>query len=167
MSGMCFLLFSPSPGIQLFWGSMPAGKLVFSGMDGLQSSSGGNSAGMSVCRGTRTGGKTGDSGSDQFCTQFGESFNLTTIMWNTQQLRTLTWCLHPLVVIGVDTYFILLGVKGKFTVVGSSEFMVGLQIRPAPQAAVDHMRKTFSVGNLQTSIQRPERHHSRNIKHSD
>lgn len=69
-----------------------------------------------------------------------------------QQLTDLTWCLHPLVVVGVDAYFILLGVEGKFTVVDRSQFMMGLQIWPAPQAAVNHMRKTFSVGDLETPI---------------
>ena len=69
-----------------------------------------------------------------------------------QQLTALTGCLHPLVVVGVDADFILLGVEGKFTVVDSPQLMVGLQVWPAPQATVDDMRKTFSVGDLETPI---------------
>lgn len=33
--------------------------------------------------------------------------------------------------------------------------MVGLEVRPPPQTAVDDVGKAFSVGNLQTAIERP------------
>lgn len=39
---------------------MPAGKLVFSGMEFVKSSRGGSSVRISVWRGTNTGGSTGD-----------------------------------------------------------------------------------------------------------
>ena len=52
----------------------------------------------------------------------------------------------------VDADLILLGVEGIFTVVHSPQLMVGLQVWPAPQATVDHMRKTLSVGHLETPI---------------
>lgn len=42
---------------------MPAGKLVFSGMELVKSSKCGSSVRISVCRGTNTGGRT-DDGSD-------------------------------------------------------------------------------------------------------
>ncbi|TNN52259.1 hypothetical protein EYF80_037535 [Liparis tanakae] len=35
------------------------------------------------------------------------------------------------------------------------QLVVGLQVGPAPQAAVDDVGQTFSVGHLQTAIQRP------------
>lgn len=67
----------------------------------------------------------------------------------------LTWCLHTLVVVRVYTHFVLLHVEGKLTQVYGTQLMVGLQVRPAPQSAVDHMREAFSMRYLQTAIQRP------------
>lgn len=54
--------------------------------------------------------------------------------------------------VGVDADFVLLGVEGEFAVVDRLQLMVGPQVRPAPQATVDDVRKTFSVGDLEASI---------------
>lgn len=67
----------------------------------------------------------------------------------------LTWCLHTLVVVRVYTHFVLLHVEGKLAQVYGTQLMVGLQVRPAPQSAVDHVREAFSMRYLQTAIQRP------------
>lgn len=67
----------------------------------------------------------------------------------------LTWCLYTLVVVRVHTHLVLLHMEGKLAQVYSTQLVVGLQVRPAPQPAVDHMRKAFSVRYLQTAIQRP------------
>lgn len=67
----------------------------------------------------------------------------------------LTWCLYTLVVVRVHTHLVLLRMKGKLAQVYSTQLVVGLQVRPAPQPAVDHMGKAFSVRYLQTAIQRP------------
>lgn len=67
----------------------------------------------------------------------------------------LTWCLYTLVVVRVHTHLVLLHMEGKLTQVYSTQLVVGLQVRPAPQPAVDHMGKAFSVRYLQSAIQRP------------
>jgi len=36
------------------------------------------------------------------------------------------------------------------------EFVVGLQIGPSPQAAVNYVRETFPMLNLKSSVQRSE-----------
>ena len=63
--------------------------------------------------------------------------------------------LHSLVVVRVDTHFVLLGVEGVLAQLHRPQLVVGLQVGPAPQAAVDDVRQTFPVGNLQAAIQRP------------
>lgn len=55
----------------------------------------------------------------------------------------------------VDAHFVLLRVEGVLAQLHRPQLMVGLQVGPAPQTAVDDMREAFSVGNLQTAIQRP------------
>ena len=47
-------------------------------------------------------------------------------------LTHLTWSLHPVVVIRVDTHFIFLSVEGKLAGVDGPQFMVILKVRPAP-----------------------------------
>lgn len=66
--------------------------------------------------------------------------------------------------VGVDTYFILLGVEGELTEVDSPQLVVGLQVWPAPQATVDDMRQAFSVGDLQTPVQRPGTPQKRTVR---
>lgn len=64
------------------------------------------------------------------------------------------WCLYSLIVVWVDTHFILLRVEGVFAQLHRPQLVVGLQVGPAPQTAVDDVGQTFSVGNLKTAIQR-------------
>lgn len=66
-----------------------------------------------------------------------------------------TWRLYSLVVVWVDAHFVLLRVEGELAQLHRPQLMVGLQVGPAPQTAVDDVREAFSVGNLQTAIQRP------------
>lgn len=55
----------------------------------------------------------------------------------------------------VHTHFVLLCVEGVLAQVHRSQLMVGLQVGPAPQAAVDDVWEAFPVGDLQAAIQRP------------
>lgn len=64
----------------------------------------------------------------------------------------LTWRLYSLVVVRVNTHFILLCVEGVLAQLHRPQLMVGLEVRPSPQTAVDDVGKAFSVGNLQTAI---------------
>ena len=57
--------------------------------------------------------------------------------------------------VGVDTHLVLLGVEGELTQVDGAQLVVGLQVWPTPQAAVDDMGQPLPVGHLQTTIQRP------------
>lgn len=69
--------------------------------------------------------------------------------------RPLTWCLHPLVVVGVDAHLVLLQVEGVLASLHGSQFMVAVQVRPSPQAAVEDVGETLPVGHLQTAVQGP------------
>lgn len=66
-----------------------------------------------------------------------------------------TWSLHTPVVVGVDADVLLLGAEGELAALQGLQLVVGLQVGPAPQATVDDVGQTFSVGHLQTAIQRP------------
>ncbi len=144
---------------------MPAGNMVFSGM---KSSSGGKSVWMSACRGTRTGGKTEHTHTQERKLTLSPQKSIKLVsytklimeansLWITRSKTTvwLTWCLYTLVVVRVHTHLVLLHMEGKLAQVYSTQLVVGLQVRPAPQPAVDHMGKAFSVRYLQTAIQRP------------
>lgn len=65
-----------------------------------------------------------------------------------------TWCLDPLVVVGVDAHLVLLKVEGELARVDGAQLMVAVQVGPSPQAAVDDVRQPFAVRHLQASIQR-------------
>lgn len=54
--------------------------------------------------------------------------------------------------VGVDADLVLLGLEGEFAVIDRPQLVVGLQVRPAPQATVDDVRKTFPVGDLEASV---------------
>lgn len=45
----------------------------------------------------------------------------------------------------VDADFVSLQIKRPFTVVERSQFVVALQIRPAPELAVDDVRESFAM----------------------
>ena len=47
----------------------------------------------------------------------------------------------------------LLGGEGVLAQVQRLELVVGLEVRPAPDAAVDHVRQSFPVGHLQPPVQ--------------
>lgn len=61
---------------------------------------------------------------------------------------------HSLVVVGVDADLLLLGTKRKLAAFQWFQFMVALQVGPAPHAAVDDMGQSLPVGDLQSAIQR-------------
>lgn len=56
-----------------------------------------------------------------------------------------TWSLHSSVVVRVDADVLLLGAEGKLAALQGFQLMVGLQVRPAPHPAVDHMGQTLPV----------------------
>jgi len=60
--------------------------------------------------------------------------------------------LHAFVVVGVDADLHLFGVEGEVADVHGFELVVGLQVRPTPHSAVDHVGKTFTMRNLKPSI---------------
>lgn len=74
--------------------------------------------------------------------------------------RKLTWSLHPAVVIGVNAHLFLLGAKWELTALQRLQLVMGLEIRPAPHAAVNNMGQTLAVGHLQPPIQRPGNCHT-------
>lgn len=68
--------------------------------------------------------------------------------------RRKNWCLHPLVVVGIDADFILLEVESILAGLDGAQLVMAVQVGPSPQAAVDDMRQTFTVRHLQTPVQR-------------
>lgn len=66
-----------------------------------------------------------------------------------------TWCLHPLVVVGIDADLVLLEVEGELTGLNGPQLVVAVQVRPPPQAAVNDVGEAFPVRHLQTAVQRP------------
>ena len=66
--------------------------------------------------------------------------------------------LHPLVVVGVDADLHLLGVEGELADVQRLELVVGLEIRPAPHAAIDHVGQTLPVRDLYQEGNRTSQH---------
>ena len=59
--------------------------------------------------------------------------------------------LHPLVVVGVDADLHLFGGEGVLADLQRFQLVVRLEVRPAPDPAVDDVRKTFPVEHLQSS----------------
>ena len=51
------------------------------------------------------------------------------------------------------THVFLFGGEGELADVERLEFVVGLQVRPAPHAAVDHVRQALPVRHLETAVQ--------------
>lgn len=45
---------------------------------------------------------------------------------------TITWRLHSLVMVGIDTHFVLLKVEGILAGVNSPQLMVTVKVRPSP-----------------------------------
>lgn len=67
----------------------------------------------------------------------------------------ITWCLDSLVVVRVDAHLVPLQLEGVLAVLESVQLVVGLQVWPPPQAAVDHMGQALALGHLQSTVQRP------------
>lgn len=58
--------------------------------------------------------------------------------------------------VGVDTHFILLQVEGVLAGLDGLQLVVAVEVRPPPQAAVEDVGQTFTVGHLETPVQGPE-----------
>ena len=67
--------------------------------------------------------------------------------------RSITRRLHSLVVVGVDTHFVLFEVEGELAGVDCPQLVVAVQVGPSPQAAVDDVRQALAVGHLETPVQ--------------
>lgn len=57
----------------------------------------------------------------------------------------------------IDTHFILLEIKGILTGFNGPQLMVAVEVGPSPQATVDDVGQTLTVGHLKTPVQWPER----------
>lgn len=68
----------------------------------------------------------------------------------------ITGRLHSLVMVGVDTHFVLLQVEGVLARLHGLQLVVAVQVRPPPQAAVEDVGQTFPMGHLEASVQGPE-----------
>ena len=60
--------------------------------------------------------------------------------------------------VGVDADLLLLGVEGVLADGQGLELVVGLQVGPAPHAAVDHVGEALAVGDLGTEQNWLEQH---------
>lgn len=74
--------------------------------------------------------------------------------WTDKSMFSCTWCLHPLVVVGVDAHFVLLEVEGELARVDGTQLVMAVQVGPSPKAAVDYVRQPLTVRHLQASVQR-------------
>ncbi len=75
--------------------------------------------------------------------------SFTTVNRNTSKPTTqLTWILYPSVVIGVDANLVTFGLEGVLTVLDRSQLMLGVEIGPPPQLAVEDVWKALLLGNL-------------------
>ena len=75
--------------------------------------------------------------------------------WHATQLEyhdTLTRCFHSHVVVRVDTHIILLEAVVVFAVLNAPKLVMCLQVRPAPQTAVNDMREALPMRHLQASV---------------
>lgn len=54
--------------------------------------------------------------------------------------------------VGVDAHIVLLEVVVVLAVLDGPQLVVRLQVRPAPEAAVNDMREALPVGHLQSSV---------------
>lgn len=56
--------------------------------------------------------------------------------------------------VGVNTHIVILQVEGVLAELDMLEFIL-VEVWPAPQPCINHMRKAFPPRHLQPSIQRP------------
>lgn len=68
------------------------------------------------------------------------------VSWH--QNRGEYWTFNTFVMIGVDAHFFLLGPERILAHLQGFELVMGLQVRPAPHAAIDDVGKAFPVGHL-------------------
>lgn len=77
----------------------------------------------------------------------------TQIHTHTQFSRIITRRLHSLVMVGIDTHFILFEVEGILAGVNGPQLMVAVKVGPSPQAAVDDVGQALTMGHLKTPVQ--------------
>lgn len=124
----------------------------------------------SLWRGTRTGGSTEEpkwegsreggrkeerKGKREGGRREGRQKSNEHLQWRRLGSRPLsrTWRLHSSVVVRVDADVLLLGAEGELTALQGFQLVVGLQVRPAPDPAVDDVGEALPVGHLQPSVQ--------------
>ena len=56
---------------------------------------------------------------------------------------------YPLVVVRIDADFLLFGTEGKFAAFQRLEFVMRLKVRPTPNSAIYHVRKSFAMRDLE------------------
>jgi len=67
--------------------------------------------------------------------------------WNCEVWPTDAWRHYPLIMVGVDTYIVVLQVKGVLAELDMLKFIF-VEVRPAPQPCINDVRKTFSACHL-------------------
>lgn len=72
---------------------------------------------------------------------------------HTQISRVITRCLHSLVMVWIDTHFVLFEVEGILAGINGPQLMVAVKVRPSPKAAVDDVGQALTMGHLETPIQ--------------
>lgn len=60
---------------------------------------------------------------------------------------TNAWWHHPLIMVGIDAHVVILQVKGILAELDMLKFIF-VEVRPAPQPCINHMRKTFPSCHL-------------------
>ena len=75
-----------------------------------------------------------------------ESLRLRGLTFSNRANKMSSW--NSRVVIGIDADVLLLSSERELTSVHMFQFMMRLQIRPSPYAAVDDVREPFSVRYL-------------------
>ena len=63
---------------------------------------------------------------------------------------------NSVVVVRVDTHFVTLQAEREFAVLCRLQLVVVVQVRPSPDAAVDHMRQTLFLWHLQAAVKGPK-----------
>jgi hypothetical protein len=88
------------------------------------------------------------------------------VSWN--QYWWQDWALDALVVVWIDADFFLLSTEWILAQLDGLKLVVGLKIRPAPDATVDDMRKAFAMRDLKSKsfvrFNREEKAEGSNLK---
>lgn len=72
---------------------------------------------------------------------------------HTEFTRIITWRLHSLVMVGIDTHFILFEVEGELAGLDGPQLVVAVKVGPSPQAAVDDVGQALTMGHLKAPVQ--------------